>query len=123
MLAMAICADRRISLTLSSEFAVNAIPIIMLDTLMATAAGFGDIEMIYRGTRISRWKDNMGSAVGGMAIVASGGKVYSAKRGFAVYATFKNLNRFLHRDLMFLNKIDILVTMPTGGGEIEGVDT
>ena len=48
MLAVAICADRRIGLALSSEFAMNALPIIMLNTFVATAAGFGDIEMIYR---------------------------------------------------------------------------
>jgi len=65
----------------------------------------------------------MSSTVRGMAIIAGGGKIYSAKRGFTMYAAFKNLNGSLHRDLMFLNEIDIFVAVPAGGGEIEGVDT
>ena len=48
MLAVAICANRRIRFSLGGQLAVYAIPIIMLDIAVASAAGLGNIEMVNR---------------------------------------------------------------------------
>jgi hypothetical protein len=47
MFAVTIRTNRRIGLALRRKLAVDPIPIIMLDTFMATAASFRNIEMIY----------------------------------------------------------------------------
>jgi len=122
MLTVALSAHRGIGLAPSGQLAMYPLPVVLFYAPMAFPAGFGNIKMVDGRFGIARTQYAMSGSPSGMTVITGGGKIDTAHCRFAMHAVFIKFNRFLKKDLVLLDNIQILVTAPTSCGQIHRID-
>ena len=118
VLAVAVGADRRSGNTALDQLAVDTLPVILRDRLVALAAGLRDILVRDRAFRIIGRQDLVGRTGDAVAVDAVGRSVGSAGTNLAVNAGFVHRHRVVVQGLVLGRDVQILVAGPAGLAQI-----
>jgi hypothetical protein len=122
VLTVTVGAYGGIRFTPTYQLAVDPLPEIMLDPLMAFTAGKGNIEMVDARLRAAGRQYLVSRAAGRVAVIAGGGHVDTTPCGLAMHGCFIDLYRVVDQDVILTGNIQVLMALSTSMGEIYRMD-